>query len=358
MSKVKEFFFSKKLLQIVITINIIIASLWLLWSYVANLFWGTTVAYVISSLLSYFHFPFLPIPTYNPLGIILDDIFTALQIFFGFFMLDKLKKTTAPKTIPKAWKIVTLLFCSRLCGILLLIQRDNTQRIVLKPVRKIGLSPLKKLIMITLHAAIILMVWLVPCARYGRVSWGGLEGSNSTTLGNAISSFASYDSSEAAILLLFLVLIHIFAVLFLIFACIGKFKVPIVLFSCSTLGFTCLLNIIAAYMYETVKISVSNDFWNASVSAYEFDDGVTITIFFALIVLVISLIMTFHQSAANLAFASAEPSIPVQEEKNKSMPIFHDSPEERLTQLNRLKENGLITEEEYNEKKQSILNEL
>jgi hypothetical protein len=284
-------------------------------------------------------------------------------------MLKKIKQTTAPKTIPKAWKIVTLLFCNCLCGILLLIQRDDTprapahrtaptQRSSLAPVRKVGLSPLKKFIMITLHTAIILMVWLVPCARYGRVSWGGLEGSNSTTLGNAISSFASYDSSEAAILLLFLVLIHIFAVLFLIFTCIGKFKVPIVLFSCSTLGFTCLLNIIAAYMYETVKISVSNDFWNASVSAYEFDDGVTITIFFALIVLVISLIMTFHQSAANLAFASAEPSIPVQEEKNKSMPIFHDTPEERLTQLNRLKESGLITEEEYNEKKQSILSEL
>lgn len=335
MSKAKTFFFSKKLLQVIITFNTVM--------------YGVLLFIIVS--LGFFDFEMVQ-----------NIISCSLGILFGFIMLIKLKKTVEPKTLPLVWKIITLIFCSRLCGILLLVQRDDTKTESPNYVQKsktVLFTPFKKFIMLAFHAVMILMIWCVPCVRYGRLSWDGLEGSDSTTLGAAIADFASYDSSEASTLLVLLILVHISAILFLIFTCIGKHKPPMIVFSSCTVGFTCLLNLIAN-SYETIKITVSDSFWGASVAAYEINDSVQFTVLFAIATLVVTFIMILRRSGTDATSATESPAIPATElaPTSTSTPTSVQTPEERLTQLNDLKAHGLITEEEYNEKKQNILSEL
>ena len=277
-----------------------------------------------------------------------------VQIISCIIMLNKIKKVDELKTFPIVWKVITFLFCSRIGGLLLLIQRDHT-----KPASESLITPLKKFILIALHAITVMMIWCVPCVQYGRLSWDGLEGSESTSLGSAIADFSSYDSSEASTLLVLLILVHVCAVLFLLFTCTGKHKPPMIIFSCCTVGFTCLLNLIAN-SYETIKITVSDSFWGASVAAYEIDDSVQFTVLFAIATLVVTFIMILRRSETNVMSTFEDTPISATEPAPTSItaPTSVQTLEERLTQLNDLKARGLITEEEYNEKKQTILSEL
>ena len=336
MSKAKTFFFSKKLLQVIITFNTVMKGILL---------------FITFYLISLGHF-----------DMVQHIISCSLEILFGFIMLIKLKKTVEPRTIPLAWKIITLIFCSFLCGILLLVQRDDAKASSPNHIQKsnaVLFTPFKKFIILTFHAVMILMIWCIPCVRYGRLSWDGLEGSNSTTLGSAIADFASYDSSEASTLLVLLILVHISAILFLIFTCIGKHKPPMIVFSSCTVGFTCLLNLIAN-SYETIKITVSDSFWGASVAAYEIDDSVQFTVLFAIATLIVTFIMILRRSGTSVMSTIEDTPISATEPTptSASDPTSVQTLEERLTQLNDLKARGLITEEEYNEKKQTILSEL
>lgn len=238
---------------------------------------------------------------------------------------------------------------------MLMQKSDGQKTLVVKANSSISTS--RKVWIILLHTITILMIWFVPCVRYGRLSWDGLEGSRSTALGSAIAGFASYDSSEASTLLVLLILIHICAILLLIFTCIGKHKAPIVIFAFGTTVSACLLNLIGN-SYETFTVTVSNSFWDASAAAYEIDDSSSFTFAFAIVALVISLILILYRSptASTTEIEAFSITEPMRSPVSTSDP--HHTPEERLTQLNDLKARGLITEEEYNEKKQSILSEL
>lgn len=327
MLKFKQFLFSKGLLIVLFIIGMI--------NHLCNYFFafnpGTAFVSILSLLIS--------IPIY-------------------IIMFKKIKKVDALKNIPIGLKILSLLFCSFLGGILLLAQRSDGQKIP-KTKMNPSISTARKVCLILLHTVTLLMIWCVPCVRYGRLSWDGLEGSESTSLGSAIAGFSSYDSSEASTLLVLLVSVHICAVLFLVFSCIGKHKPPMLIFSSCTVGFTCLLNLIAN-SYETFKITVSDSFWGASVATYNVDDSVSFTVLVAIVTLVVSFVMILRRSETNVMSTFEDTPISATEPAPTSItaPTSVQTLEERLTQLNDLKARGLITEEEYNEKKQSILSEL
>ena len=131
------------------------------------------------------------------------------------------------------------------------------------------------------------------------------------------------------------------------------------IFSSCTVGFTCLLNLIAN-SYETFKITVSDSFWGASVATYNVDDSVSFTVLVAIVTLVVSFVMILRRSETNVMSTFEDTPISATEPAPTSItaPTSVQTLEERLTQLNDLKARGLITEEEYNEKKQSILSEI
>ena len=222
-----------------------------------------------------------------------------------------------------------------------------------------GLSGGRKAFVILSHVLLIIFVWAIPCVAYGRLSWGGLDGSSSTSLGAAIADMASYESTEAALLLAFLIICHVFAVLLLIFTFIGKYKLPITLFSIFTTVSVIMLCVLGL-AFETITVKNSSSFWGSSFAAYEFTAECFINIVAGLVVFIITMILLYYRPNSK-SFSPPEDTSDNSTVSTTIPPVASapsSSPEQRLTQLNDLKARGLITEEEYNEKKQSILSEL
>ena len=221
------------------------------------------------------------------------------------------------------------------------------------------LSGGRKAFVILSHVLLIIFVWAIPCVAYGRLSWGGLDGSRSTSLGAAIADMASYESTEAASLLAFLIICHVFAVLLFIFTFIGKYKLPLTLFSIFTTVSVIMLCILGL-AFETITVKNSSSFLGASFAAYEFKGECFICIVAGVVVFIITMILIYYRpnssAISTTKDTSNNPIVPTTIPSVTSAPS--SSLEERLIQLNDLKARGLITEEEYNEKKQSILSEL
>ena len=272
------------------------------------------------------------------------------------------------------WIIITVISLSPINFFTYLIMK-NMFSTDITPTKNDRFPIIRSVGIFVLHLFSFILFWTCRFGIYTKKRFSYETDNKTKTITDIINNLYIEDSNEAALLNIFLILLYVSAAALLLFLLIGKSKKLLHICSLATSGSLAFITIIAATMepYEHESSFMEYDaLWGDTYVTYtyiyEFSSSCLILTTVAIAVGLLSfwIIRSAPPLVAKGKNANTVHSSPVAVSVSEtaticepaSVRISNHTPEERLTQLNDLKARGLITEEEYNEKKQSILSEL